>query len=368
MKVDFYSTTNMPKTLKREFKRIFVRTLNQDSLIDGLACRTFETEFAEYLNTENVIGVGNGFDALRIGLLAMGVVEGDRVAVPAHTFIATWYAVKAIGAIPVGIDVTYEGQIDLDLLEKENNLKAVIPVHMHGTHCDMKRLTNWAKLNNVKVLEDCAQSVGLDIQGRKAGTWGDLSAFSFYPTKNLFALGDGGAIATMNPAYREKARELSRYGSSPGNKYLHTTLGQNSRLDTLHAGFLSHGLTFIDDWNHKRKDIAHLYNENFRDLGILPRLTYDSVYHHYLLIISERDEVKRHLSSLNIGTEMHYPIVAGVEAKGGDADQFRVSSYIASKTLSLPISPWQTKKQTDYVIKSVQQYFLSRRFRSESES
>jgi|LakMenEpi03Aug12_release.lakeMendotaPanAssembly.Ray.scaffolds.fasta_scaffold227747_2 dTDP-4-amino-4,6-dideoxygalactose transaminase len=354
MKVDFYSTKDLPKSLKKDFARIFLKSLNQDSLIEGNACRIFEQKFGEYLEIEHVIGVGNGFDALKIGLQAMGVTEGDRVAVPAHTFIATWYAIQSIGATPVGIDVTVDGQIDLDLLENESGLKAVIPVHMHGSHCDMKRLTTWAKINNVKVLEDCAQAAGLDIQGKKAGTWGDVSAFSFYPTKNLFALGDGGAITTKNSAYREKARELSRYGSDINNKYIHNSLGQNSRLDTIQAGFLSHGLTFLDEWNNYRKDIANRYNENFYGLGISPKLSNESVYHHYFILLKERDDFRSQLSRLNVSTEMHYPMVAGIEAKGDEMVHFPVSSIIARETLSLPISPWQTSKETNYVIDSVQ--------------
>jgi dTDP-4-amino-4,6-dideoxygalactose transaminase len=364
MKVDFYSTKDMPKSLRKDFARIFIKSLNQDGLIEGSPCRIFEEKFGAYLEIDHVIGVGNGFDALKIGLQAMGVAKGDRVAVPAHTFIATWYAIQSIGAIPVGIDVTVDGQIDLDMLENEKNLKAVIPVHMHGSHCDMKRLATWARINDVRVLEDCAQAAGLDIQGRKAGAWGDVSAFSFYPTKNLFALGDGGAIATMNPVYREKARELSRYGSDINNKYIHNSLGQNSRLDTIQAGFLSHGLTFLDEWNHCRKNIAKRYNENFQGLGISPSFSHKSVYHHYFVLLKERDEFRRQLSHLNISTEMHYPNVAGIEAKGGEIAQFPVSSYIARETLSLPISPWQTLKQTQYVIDSVQKLVNVRRERA----
>ena len=169
----------------------------------------------------------------------------------------------------------------------------------------------------------------------------------------------------MNPVYREKARELSRYGSDINNKYIHNSLGQNSRLDTIQAGFLSHGLTFLDEWNHCRKSIANRYDENFRGLGISPSFSYKSVYHHYFVLLKERDEFRCHLSQLNIGTEMHYPNVAGIEAKGGEIAQFPVSSYIARETLSLPISPWQTLKQTNYVINSVQKLISMRQERSD---
>jgi dTDP-4-amino-4,6-dideoxygalactose transaminase len=353
MKVDFYSTKDMPKSLKKDFLRIFQNSLNSDSLIEGHSCREFEERFASYLGVKHVIGVGNGFDAIKIGLQALGVGQGDRVAVPAHTFIATWFAITSIGAVPVGIDVTADGQINLDLLEGALDLKAVIPVHMHGTHCDMERLVNWAKLHGVKVLEDCAQAAGLNIQGRKSGSWGDAAAFSFYPTKNLFALGDGGAITTNDPSILEKARLLSRYGSDKKDKYLHRSFGQNSRLDTIQAGFLLHALDYLDEWNQYRSEIARRYSQFLQELEIVPTFVYESVYHHFLIMIKNRDAIRLELKNNGVYTEIHYPNVAGIEAGGGTSSDFIVSSRIAMETLSLPISPWQTSKHTDYVIQSL---------------
>ena len=354
MKVDFYSTTSMPDSLKQDFARIFQNTLNQDSLIDGKACRNFEESFSSYLSVPFVLGVGNGFDAIKIGLQAIGVISGDRVALPAHTFIATWYAVMALGAIPVGVDVTLDGQIDLVELEKISDLKAVIPVHMHGTHCDMSRLSKWATENKILVLEDCAQAAGLEIQGKRAGSWGDAAAFSFYPTKNLFALGDGGAIAFKDQGHFELARSISRYGTSIGDKYSHIRLGQNSRLDTIQAAILTQSLSHLDEWNQVRKDVAAEYDLSFRQLGIVPRRAYESVYHHYVVLLEDRNKVKSALYEASIGTEIHYPLVAGIEASPDQIHDFPISSLIAKKTLSLPISPWQTNIQTKCVIDSLQ--------------
>jgi dTDP-4-amino-4,6-dideoxygalactose transaminase len=351
MKVDFYSTSGMPKSLRNDFVRVFRKSLDRESLIEGSACRGFEQKFGDYLGVNHVIGVGNGFDAIKIGLQSMGIGPGDRVAVPAHTFIATWFAITAIGAIPIGIDVTQEGQIDLDQLEMEVGIKAVIPVHMHGTHCDMKRLTTWAQPRGIKILEDCAQAAGLDIQGKKAGAWGDVAAFSFYPTKNLFSLGDSGAIATKSPSIREKARALTRYGADKDNKYLHTSFGQNSRLDTIQAGFLNHALDFLDEWNENRRQIASWYDDAFAAFKVTPTFTFRSIYHHYFLMLKDRDTIKNELSNIGIGAEIHYPNVAGIEAGGGNLSDFPVSVKIARHTLSLPISPWQNLKQTTYVIK-----------------
>lgn len=350
MIVDFYSTQNMPRALKRDFMKSVRQTIDSDVLIEGTSCRAFEYKFADYLGVSNALGVGNGFDALKVSLQALELGPGDRIAVPAHTFIATWYAVLSIGAKPVGVDVTPDGQIDLDHLEKIENLQAVIPVHMHGTHCDMKRLTNWAKGQGVKIIEDCAQSAGLEIQGKKAGSWGDIAAFSFYPTKNLFAMGDGGAIATNDKNLHEKARMLSRYGADKNNKYKHLTPGQNSRLDSIQANFLVRTLDYLDGWNYQRLEVAHHYLEFFSELA-LP-VSNNSIYHHFAILIEDRDRIKKQLFTSGVNTEIHYPFVAGLEVQKLP-NKYPSSVSIANHTLSLPISPWQTSKQTSHVIKTL---------------
>jgi dTDP-4-amino-4,6-dideoxygalactose transaminase len=350
MKVDFYSTSGMPKSLKDDFQRIFREILDKDNLIDGASCSRFEEEFAGYLGRNHVVGVGNGFDAIKIGLQALGIGPGDKVAVPAHTFIATWYAVAALGAIPIGVDVTPDGQIDLDILEKQQGIRAVIPVHMHGSHCDMKRLTDWAHSLGIKVLEDCAQAAGLNIQGRKAGSWGDVGAFSFYPTKNLFALGDGGAIASDDATVIELARSISRYGSSLSDKYSHERDGQNSRLDSIHAGFLSHSLKHLDYWNSCRQEIALLYGLNFPDIFLQPKENFESVFHHAIIKLVNRDAIRVKLANQGVSTELHYPKVAGVEVEKVSGDKYPISKKLADSFLSLPVSPWQTQNETQLVI------------------
>jgi len=353
MKVDFYSTTSMPNSLKKDFTKIFRKTLDSDSLIEGKSCRNFEEVFSQYLSVPFVLGVGNGFDAIKIALQAIGVKSGDRVAVPAHTFIATWFAVMSVGAVPIGIDVTPNGQIDIDILEKIESLKAVIPVHMHGTHCDMFRLTKWATKNKVLVLEDCAQAAGLKIQGKMAGSWGDAAAFSFYPTKNLFALGDGGAIAFKNAAYFELARSISRYGTQNGSKYHHIRVGQNSRLDTLQAAFLLHSLPKLDEWNQARKLIAVHY-QNSLAAEILNRTdSANHIYHHFVTKHENRNLIKEMLETSGVGTEIHYPIPAAAQIGAGDSGVYTIAKSLSETCLSLPISPWQTASETEFVINQV---------------
>lgn len=340
----------MPTSLKNDFTKIFRKTLDTDSLIEGKSCRNFEEAFSRYLSMPFVLGVGNGFDALKIGLQAIGIKSGDRVAVPAHTFIATWFAVMSIGAIPVGIDVTPNGQIDIDILEKTESLNAVIPVHMHGTHCDMFRLTKWATKNKVLVLEDCAQAAGLKIQGKMAGSWGDAAAFSFYPTKNLFALGDGGVIAFKDAVHFELARSISRYGTQKSSKYDHIRVGQNSRLDSLQAAFLLHSLPMLDEWNQARKSIAAHY-QNSLGAEVLNRPdSANHVYHHFIVKHENRNLIKEMLKTSGVGTEIHYPIPAAAQVGVGDGGIYTNAQALSKTCLSLPISPWQTASETDYVI------------------
>ena len=353
MKVDFYSTKKFPDWLKEDYLHAFEKTLREDNLIEGSSCRIFENQFSSYLGTSYVLGVGNGFDALRISLLALGVGRGDRVAVPSHTFIATWFAIQSVGAIPIGIDVTEDGQMDLNLLEQEKNISCVIPVHMHGTHCDMKRLTDWANLWKIRVVEDCAQAAGLTIQGKKAGTWGDVGAYSFYPTKNLFALGDGGAICTNNPDVFEAARSISRYGSKMDDKYSHHRQGQNSRLDTIQAAFLQINLQHLDRWNDLRLKIVDSYNERLEHFRTNLAESQTSIAHHYVVKLENRKEVRAHLADKGIATEMHYPKLAALEVDPTQSQRFPIGLKLSDSGLSLPISPWQSEDETEYVLKTL---------------
>ena len=199
MEIDFFSYKSAPADLKKEWQLAISEVIDSGQFIGGAAVSNFENEWSQYLGIGHAVGVGNGYDALVIALKALEIGAGDFVAVPSHTFIATWLAVDAVGATPIGIDCDASGLMDLDLLDKESVLfSAVIPVHMHGQMIDMQQLMNWARKNNTKVIEDCAQAHGASIHGKKSGTWGDIGAFSFYPTKNLGAIGDAGALVTDN--------------------------------------------------------------------------------------------------------------------------------------------------------------------------
>jgi dTDP-4-amino-4,6-dideoxygalactose transaminase len=329
--------------------------IKDGEFIGGKYVAKFELEFAEYLKVKHVIGVGNGYDALVISLKALGVKEGDCVAVPAHTFIATWLAVQAVGATPVGVDCDNNGLIDLNELEiNKQNFKAVIPVHMHGRVVDMKRLIDWAAVKNVKIIEDCAQSHGADYMSIKSGAWGDIAAFSFYPTKNLGALGDAGAISTNSDELAEKVRMIANYGSN--KKYKYTYLGVNSRLDPVQASILSVNLRKLDLWNNKRQKIAKKYLENMGSLENMSVKSKESVWHHFTIQVKNREQVIKLFNEHNIGTEIHYPELASdiySKLMGNMLGEFPKARDFVSQVLSIPIYPWLSKKSIKRIIRLI---------------
>ena len=353
--IDFFSFANMPSAVMEDWTGAIKKVLQQGRYIGGEAVETFEKSWSSYLGVSHCIGVGNGYDALYIALRALKINPGDLVAVPNHTFIATWLSVNATGALPIGIDCDQNGLLDLDKLE-ESRMKftAVIPVHMHGQMVDMDRLTRWATARKIHVIEDCAQAHGATQNNKKAGTWGDIGAFSFYPTKNLGAVGDAGAIVTNDESLARSMKSISNYGSSQGNKYQYDNIGINSRLDPIQAGVLSVNLKYLDNWNQLRISIANEYNVFFRNNKItIVNDTGGSVYHHYAIRSKNRDQTRKILTNHGIGTEIHYPQPAskifGKLMKKNVTENQEESLRLANETLSIPLSPWMKKDEIDYV-------------------
>jgi dTDP-4-amino-4,6-dideoxygalactose transaminase len=357
--VEFFTFKSAPNELREEWRVAISEVVDAGQFIGGPIVTKFENEWAKYLDVNHVIGVGNGYDAIVVALKVLGIGPGDFVAVPSHTFIATWLAVGAVGATPIGIDCDAHGLIDLDLLENlDLTLAAVIPVHMHGQCVDMPRLVAWSGGKDIKVIEDCAQAHGAKIGGKLVGSWGDFAAFSFYPSKNLGALGDGGALATSNDSWASKARSYVNYGSTVGDKYSYQINGINSRLDPVQAAVLSVNLKHLDAWNLRRKQIARRYNEFFLDNSIPNfQASDDSVYHHYIALSDNRDETRDVLLGHGIKTESHYPECARNSFAKFNKDSHASTSENAEKmaalTLSLPISQWMTDKEVDYVLEVI---------------
>lgn len=353
--VEFFSFANMPKAVMEEWTIAIKEVLQQGRYIGGEVVETFEKSWSSYLGVNHTVGVGNGYDAMYIALKALKINSGDFVAVPNHTFIATWLSVNATGASPIGIDCDTNGLLDLDKLEESTiKFSAVIPVHMHGQMVDMDRLTRWATAKKIHVIEDCAQAHGAIQKNKKAGTWGDIGAFSFYPTKNLGAAGDAGAIVTDNESLAMSIKSIANYGSAIGNKYRYENIGINSRLDPIQAGVLSVNLKYLDKWNQLRIEIANEYNFFFRDNDItVINDTHGSVYHHYAIRSKNRDQTRKLLTDNGIGTEIHYPEPASKTfeklTKMNVTENQEVSLRLANETLSIPLSPWMTKEETNYV-------------------
>ena len=353
--IAYFSFDRVPFYIKKSWVKSFKKVINNGEFIGGKYVDEFELNFAEYLNVKHVIGVGNGYDALEISLRALDIKEGDYVAVPAHTFIATWLAVQAVGATPVGIDCDANGLMDLNELEISTyNFKAVIPVHMHGRMVNMKRLLDWATLKNVKIIEDCAQSHGAEHLHIKSGAWGEFGAFSFYPTKNLGALGDAGAISTNSDELAAKVRMIANYGSDKKNKYKYICLGVNSRLDSVQAGILSVNLKKLDLWNNRRRNIAEKYLQNVDGLRNNLIKSEDSVWHHFTILVKNREQVMKLFNENKIGTEIHYPELASdiySKLTNNVLGNFPNARYFVSHVLSIPIYPWLNKKAIRRVIK-----------------
>jgi dTDP-4-amino-4,6-dideoxygalactose transaminase len=358
-KVEFFTFKDAPESLKNEWRSAIGEAIDSGVFIGGPLVAKFEAEWANYLGINHAIGVGNGYDAIVVALRVLGVGPGDLVAVPSHTFIATWLAVDAVGATPIGIDCNQFGLMDLEELESHSLVfSAVIPVHMHGQMVDMPRLLTWAEKNNVKIVEDCAQAHGARINGKLAGTWGDFGAFSFYPTKNLGAVGDAGSLVTNDESLAKKARSFVNYGSVPGNKYEYQFHGINSRLDPIQAAALSINLKYLDAWNAKRQEIAKIYSESFKmhKIECLP-IERDSVFHHFILLSENRDLTRNLLENAGIKTEIHYPETAEKSFNkfetSFDVHLGQKASTLASKTLSIPISPWMNDLAVQQTIDAV---------------
>lgn len=353
--IDFFSFKNFPESIMLEWKLAINNVLDKGLFIGGPEVETFEKSWSEYLNVKHSIGVGNGYDAIFIALKVLGISSGDIVAVPNHTFVATWLSVKATGATPIGIDCDVNGLINLDKLEaSDSNYAAVVPVHMHGQMVDMERLKRWADAKHIKIVEDCAQAHGAKIKNRMAGTWGDFGAFSFYPTKNLGAIGDAGALVTNDDDLARSARSVANYGRTQESKNDYERLGINSRLDPIQAAVLTVNLKYLDEWNKKRIELANRYNLITSSNNITTiNNTYGSVFHHYIVRSKNRNKTRELLLNYGIRTEIHYSqsanqIFAQINGESVKTD-ISESSKLSSETLSLPLSPWMTLDEFDYV-------------------
>lgn len=327
------------------------RVLESGWYILGREVESFEQEFAAYIRVRHAIGVASGTDALELSLRACGVGPGDLVFTVSHTAVATVAAIELAGATPVLVDidpVTYTMDpkcLEAALAQPPTGIpKAIIPVHLYGHPADMPSILEIAKRYGLYVIEDCAHSHGATLDGRITGAWGDIAAFSFYPTKNLGALGDGGMVVTNDPALAERVRLLRQYGWR--ERYISDIPGGNSRLDELQAAVLRVKLQYLDKENMRRQSLAQTYNALLADTGLtLPevRSGVSHVYHQYVVRLPQRDVLRTYLRQAGIGTLIHYPVP--VHLQPAYQDQLpRVAplpwtEQVARQVLSLPMFP-----------------------------
>lgn len=325
----------------------FQRVMASGWFIMGRELEAFEAEFAAYCGTKHCIGVGNGLEALHLILRAMGIGPGDEVIVPSNTYIATWLAVSYAGATPVPVEPD-EATCNLDPARIESAItprtKAIMAVHLYGQPADMLPINEVAQRYGLKVIEDGAQAHGAHFQGSRAGSLGNAAGFSFYPGKNLGALGDGGAVTTDDDALAEQVRVLRNYGSRI--KYHNEVKGFNSRLDELQAAFLREKLKYLDQENATRSQLAKLYSGLLTNLDIvLPQVAQwaDPVWHLYVIRSAQRDALQLHLQQHGIGTMIHYPIPPHQQGAYRELNfnrgDFPISERIHDQVLSLPMGP-----------------------------
>lgn len=358
-KVPFVDLRLQARELHDEFNEVFESVTSRAAYVMGPELKEFEAAFAAFCEAKHCVGVGSGTDAVRLALQVAGVGPGDEVVVPVNTFIATAEAVSHLGATPVFVDCVEDtALLDVARIEEAvtERTTAVVPVHLYGQPCDMDAILAIAGRRGLAVVEDACQAHGARYRGRRAGSFGMASAFSFYPGKNLGALGDGGAVVTQQDELREQLLLLRNHGQA--DKYTHALVGLCSRLHNLQAGFLLKKLARLDAWNAARRRAAARYDELLSGIdGVEPIRVCDGaepVYHLYVVRVEERDAVREKLGADGVESGIHYPVplhlqpaFAGLGYGPGD---FPVAERLAGSILSLPMFPEITDAQVEYVV------------------
>lgn len=363
-KVPFYDLRELHAAdgLQEEIDAALLRVSRSGRYVLGAELEAFEDAYAAYCDNAHCVATGSGFTALELTLRALGIGAGDEVIVPSHTFVATWLAVSATGARPVPVECAAGSfLIDPELLEAAvtPRTRAVMPVHLYGHPVDLDAVAQFADRHGLALVEDAAQAHGARYRGRRVGS-GHIAAFSFYPGKNLGALGDGGAVVTDDAELADRLRLLRNYGSR--EKYEHEMSGTNSRLDELQAAVLATKLPRLDAWNERRRAVARRYTEEFASLpGIVtPDVApwAEPVWHQYVVLSSHREALRERLAAAGVQTLIHYPVAAhrtaayseeGLTPPGG----LPGAEQLAAQVLSLPMGPHMSEESVDTVIGAV---------------
>ena len=376
MNVPFLDLKVQYKQIEHEVLPMVTEAMTNGAFIGGPQVLGFEKEFAEFCESKYCAGLNSGTDALRFALMAVGVGPGDEVITVPNTFIATTEAISQAGATPVFVDID-ERTYNMDPQKLEDFLKkrfkpqasslkptpkAVIPVHLYGQPADMDPIMEIAQKNNITVIEDACQAHGALYNNRKAGSFGAVGCFSFYPGKNLGAYGEGGAIVTQDEEIASTIRMIRDHGQA--KKYFHDMEGYNGRLDAIQAGVLRIKLRRLSDWNHSRRDNAAYYNELLSKVnGVTLPVEADfasSVYHLYVILVDDREGLQQFLSDKGIGTGLHYPLPLHLQKAyahlGYKEGSFPVTESVAKRLISLPMFPELTREQIEYVAESIKEF------------
>lgn len=345
--------------IKEEIDRAINDCIAEGTFVRGKTVTEFENAFAKFLGIDSCVGCGNGTDALELILKSLNIGSGDEVIVPALTWIATAEAVNNVGAEPVFVDIkTDTCTIDAGKIEEKitKRTKAIIPVHLYGCPADMNEIITIGRKFKLFIIEDCAQAHGAEYFGKKVGTFGIASAFSFFPSKNLGAFGDGGAVVTDNQKLADTVRKISNHGQLK-TRHAHSIIGRNSRLDTIQASILSVKLNHLNNWNDNRINAAKYYNSKLKgiDTLILPSVQHDRthVFHLYVIRSKRRNALIEALSNSGIASGIHYPtplpFLEAYNYKQYKQGDFPIATGISKEVLSLPIYPEITASQIDTI-------------------
>jgi dTDP-4-amino-4,6-dideoxygalactose transaminase len=368
IQVPFLAFQGQHIPIREEIMSAIGRVYDSYWYVLGEEVTQFEKDYASFNQVKHAVGVANGLDALVLALRTLGIGPGDEVIVPSNTYIATWLAVTQVGAIPVPVEPELAtSNIDPTLIAAAitPRTRAIMPVHLYGQACRMTEIMSLAKQYDLYVVEDNAQSQGAAFDGRLTGSFGHLNGTSFYPGKNLGALGDAGAVTTDNAELATKLCVLRNYGSQ--RKYYNEVVGYNSRLDELQAAVLRIKLQYLPEWTKQRQAIAASYNEQLRDINGLSLPVVASgathVYHLYVVRTAQRDELQDFLHRQGVGTLIHYPVPPHLQQAYAELNML-VGSYplaeeLASTTLSLPMWPGMTEQQIGYVAVTIRKFFNS---------
>lgn len=354
--IPFYDFKRGYIAIKDDINKKISEVLDRGYFVLGEEVQKFETIFSEYVGTKYGLGVNSGSDALFMAIKALNISEGDEVITVSHTFISTVDAIIRNGATPIFVDIDPDTYcMDVSKIEEKitDKTRAILPVHLYGHPTDMAPILKIAEKNCLKIIEDCSQAHGAEYNGKKVGSFGDISCFSFYPVKNLGAYGDGGFIALNDELIYQRLKMMQNYGQS--KKYHHDFVGLNSRLDEMQAAVLNIKLEYLDKWNDQRRKKAKLYDKLLDDsFYILPtvRSNVSHVYHLYVIQCDKRDEIKDYLSRKNIQTLIHYPIPVHKQKAYlnlGFDESIPNTENICNNILSLPLNPWLTTNEIEKI-------------------